>query len=1317
MASNPFLNSSSPELLSVALGASAPSLLREESLIDLFRHSVGKHPQKIALRFGSQALTYQELERWSNQIAVFLKGRGIQPGTRIGLWWPRGLELHAIVLGILKAGAAYIPFDQETPAERVAQVLEEAECAAYFGHQDLNLDRPCLAPPALPLPGEEIEAPPPPSPNLWAYVIYTSGSTGTPKGIPITHRQICHLVRAEQSVFGIQPQDRVYQGFSISFDMWCEETWISYLAGASLWVADAATAKDLDELERALLENEITVLHAVPSLLAVLNPELPSLRLINAGGEACTPQVLSKWARGRRRFFNTYGPTETTVSATIAELRSGQPITIGQALPNYGLAVVDEDLNPLPCGQRGELVIAGPGVSEGYIRRPELTRQKFVAKPASLSRLPGERIYRTGDAALMGKNGEIEFQGRMDDQIKLRGYRIELGEIESRLLELTGIRMAAVALKKDARGQDQLVAYVATEAQDFDASKARKILGEKLPSYMLPSAILRLEELPRLPSGKIDRKSLPNPPSSSEMPSGEISPDMPLEEKLCLLLRDLFPGQDIDLSKDFFNDLGGHSLLAASFVSTLRQAGGLPQASIKDVYLCRPLSALLEKWGQAAPPLREAKPFHRASAWRHVLCGCAQALALVLVYGLLAAQIFLPYLAYYYAVQESSSHAWGIATALISFCFIPPFYTLLSIASKWLLLGKTKPGSYPLWGSYYFRWWLVKTLQKLMPIDFLNGTPLYPLYLRLLGCKVSSSAQLSSFQIGAEDLVSIGHNVSISSNVVLNNAVVEEGWLKLQPLVLEDHAYVGTSSVVDGNCRIGRGGELGDLSLLRSGEAIRSGEIWKGSPARCTGHRKVEEFGKPPLASRTLLKYAGAYLLLLLIFPFTVLLPLLPSIIALNEMDNAASAYDFKYLALSPLLAASYIGLFIAETVLLTRWLMKGVQEGSHPVYSKLYLRKWLNDQIMALSLFVLHPIYATVYASPLFRALGARVGKNAEISTASQVTHGLLEIGEGAFIADAVALGESDVRSQLFTLRKTSIGNQSFVGNSALIPQGYALPDGMLIGVLSTPPEAGDLAREKARDWFGSPAIALPKRQESANFPPQLTLHPRPARKIARAAVELARILLPSTAVMCFSTLFIAFAHDLLIYEDWGKTLLYFPFYYLFFVGFPSLLLTALLKWAFAGRYKACQAPMWTWKVWKTEAITTTYEALAVPFFLEYLKGTPWLSLTLRLFGVRIGKRVWMNTTDITEFDMVEIGDEAALNNDCGPQTHLFEDRVMKVGPVSIGKRSHVGTRSVILYDSVLGDDTRVEALSLVMKGEDLPARSHWVGSPVHSA
>lgn len=1315
---------------SLLKGESIPELIRNETLADLFRASAAQFADKTALIFGPLTLSYRELDRWSDAVAAYIASQGIGRGQSIGVWYPRSLELPVLILGIAKSGAAYVPLDKEMPEERLQTVMTEVGAAACFTQADPALNCPLLRMPAQPGSDESILPPAGPTADDRAYVLYTSGSTGRPKGIPILHRNICHLIRSEQQVIGIRPEDCVYQGFSVSFDMWCEETWISLFAGATIWVADAVTAKSVDELSDVLRREQISILHAVPSLLAVIDDDIPTLRMINAGGEACTTGVLNRWSKpGKNVFYNSYGPTETTVTSTMVPLGPTDPISISGPLPNYNLAVIDEQFNLLPIGVQGQLIISGPGVCEGYVNRPELTAEKFLAKPANLADLPRDRIYLSGDAVIMQADGRIDFKGRLDDQIKLRGYRIELGEIEVQLNALSNVKSAAVALKRDNQEQDQLVGYVTlAQPELFNEHNARTDLAKLLPAYMVPLTIVVMEQMPRLPSGKIDRKSLPVPDMLLNMQAAddvELDVNAPLATRVITGLRQLFPGREITPDLDFFNDLGGHSLLAATFTSWLRREAKVPHAALKDIYTNRPINKLIDVWEQAEKQTEQQKPkqpFAAIPPLRYFFCGLMQGLSLLLIYGLFAIQIFLPYLGYYYIVARTESgrddRGIALATALLMYCLVPPLLSLLCVGIKWLVLGKAKEGTYPLWGTYYFRYWLVDTLLRLVPTQFMNGTPLYPFFLRSLGMKVASNAQLSSISVGAWDLIEVGADASLSSGVVLDNVSVHDGMITFSKIKIGDHAYIGSNAVISGGSEVQDWGELQDLSHLPADKTIKPYEVWTGSPAEKLLDADPAQLPQP--LSTPNLQIGGfslLYMALLLIFPVVVLLPLWPVIEILNYWDVNAPDYNFSYFIHVPILTLLYIVLYAGETIILSRLLLRNLKPGVYPVYSGTYIRKWLSDQLISVALIVLHPIYATVFVSIFFRLLGAKIGDNTEISTASNVTHTMLEIGSESFIADAVSLGEEDIRGQRLILDKTVIGNSSFVGNSALIPQGYQLGDHMLIGVLSVPPTQAQKEQNPLGDWFGSPAIALPRRQDSGTYDKSLTTHPSPSRRFARAAIELIRIVLPEAVIICCSALFITYCHDLVVDRSFTEVLGQLPklpFYYLYYMGLPAFLITVLLKWCVVGRYKTEQSPMWTHKVWRSEAITTTYEALSVPFLLDFLRGTPYLPMALRLLGVKIGKRVWLNTTDITEYDMVSIGTDSALNEDCGPQTHLFEDRVMKVGRIEIGERCSVGVRTIILYDSEIGDDVSLEPLSLVMKGERLAASTSWTGSPI---
>lgn len=1305
----------------ILLGASRPDLMLEESLGDLFFHATEKWSNKIACCFEQDKFTYQHLNDWSNQIAAFLQSKGIGRGDFVGVWWPRGAALHAIIIGIVKSGAAYVPLDREMPAERVTTVLSEVGAQYYFSDAEIGgafsrID--ILAIKDLNLSFDKSKMP---LPDDIAYVLYTSGSTGRPKGIPITHRMICHLVRSENEVLGIHDKDLIYQGFSVSFDMWCEEVWIGYFAGATLFIADATRAKSIDELSDYLKTNKITVLHAVPSLLAVMDTDIPTLRIINAGGEACSKQVMEQWAKNGLVFYNSYGPTETTVTATIAELKLGDPISIGLPLPNYNLAVVNEVCEPVGFDTRGELVISGPGVSNGYINRADLTEEKFIPKPSHFPFLPGDRIYKTGDEVSISKNGIVSFYGRLDDQVKVRGYRIELGEIENHLVQVAGIKAAAVAVKKDNLGNDHLVAFaVFHKDYNVEDERWRSSLANVLPSYMIPEMLLALTDMPRLASGKTDRKNLPMPEAllhlSATDTENSIDEHAPIKERVFQIVAQVFPGKTISDEADFFNDLGGHSLLAASFVSKIRKDAGIKQASLKDIYLHRPLKKLIAEWEiKSKSNTQEKVPFHRIRSTRHIRCWTIQTLLLAIIIGLYALQIFSPFLAYYYTQFETESHLKALVASILAFMLLPFVYSAIAILTKWLVIGTYKEGDYPLWGSYYIRWWFVKKIQQLMPDQLMVGTPVYPKYLRLLGAKVAANAQISNIILGAEDLIYIGENVSISSAVLLDNAYVEDGLFKIRRIHIEDHAYIGTSSVVAGGTHIEEWAELGDLSATIEGSLLTTKSIWKGSPAIKIGSKTEAECQIPLAATkRNKIRYSIVLFATLLFFPIVILLPLLPIIITLSELDNAAADYNFNYVVIVPVLSLIYLLLFIAETVVINRWLMRNVKAGTYSVYSVTYWKKWLADTLFNIALVVLHPLFASVYVAKFYRALGAKIGKHTEISTASNVTHTMLEIGDGSFIADAVTLGEADVRNQQLIIEHTSIGTSTFVGNSANIPQGTHLPDNILLGVLSQAPELAYLATNQTSDWFGSPAIAIPKRQESTCFDKSTTTTPNKKLFFSRAIIEAARIVFPEAMVITMSIFFIAFSIDIIAEDHWYVSALVIPFFYVVFMGLPSILITVLLKWIIVGKHKKEQVPLYSHKVWRSEAITTTYEALSIPYMLEFLKGTPWLPIAMRLFGAKMGKRIYMDTCDITEPDLVTIDDDVALNYDCGPQTHLFEDRIMKTGLIYIGKQSSIRAKSIILYDSILNDNVHIAPLSLVMKGEVLETNTRWAGSPI---
>ena len=384
----------------------------------------------------------------------------------------------------------------------------------------------------------------------------------------------------------------VFQGASVAFDLSMEEIWVPYLVGASLFVATPEILAETEQLPDILEEAGVTVMDTVPTLLSVLPRDVRCLRKIILGGEACPPAVAERWARPDRTIFNGYGPTEITVVATISQVRFGEPVTIGKPIPNYSCYVVDEQLNLLERGVEGELLIGGPGVTKGYLKRESLTAEKFVKNP-----FPSDGsdpiLYRSGDAAFVDDNGDIVYRGRIDTQIKIRGFRVELEEIEATLSKLPGLRHAAVVLRQE-KGLDELVAFLTTDGEKPDPRELRAALRETLPAYMVPARYEFVEALPTLPSGKVDRKALAKqelsaPPSLAEE---QETPRDAMEAKLLEAAKRVFPDAPIPFDADFFTDLGGHSLLAARFVGVARETPALARITLQDLYAHRTLRAL-----------------------------------------------------------------------------------------------------------------------------------------------------------------------------------------------------------------------------------------------------------------------------------------------------------------------------------------------------------------------------------------------------------------------------------------------------------------------------------------------------------------------------------------------------------------------------------------------------------------------------------------------------------------------------------------------------------------------------------------------------
>jgi amino acid adenylation domain-containing protein len=581
---------------------------------------------------GLPALTYGELAAGARRLAGQLRSRGVGPGARVGIYAERSPETLVGMLAVLAAGAAFLPLDPAHPRERLAAILADARVAVVLARRGLAAALPAGGAEVLPLDGraEDVEAGAPPSipataapgpredvdPGTPAYMIYTSGSTGRPKGVLVPHRGFIWAVEALAERSGMGPGSRVLQFASASFDASVWETWSALISGATLVLARPEDLLPGTPLLATLLRRGITNVFLTPTALAAMpdgaERALPDLRGLVVGGEAFPPDLAARWAAGRR-LWNAYGPTEASICSTMARLDEDGRVPIGRPVADHLHLVLGRHLELLPPGVPGELFLGGAGLALGYLGKPDLTARAFVPDPFSAA--PGARLYRTGDLVRFRSDGQLEFLGRADRQVKVRGFRIEPGEVEAQLAEHPEVREAAVVPYEAAPRDLRLAAYlVAAGATPPPVHEVRAFLRARLPEHMVPAAFHFLAALPLSPSGKVDRRALPPPvrdedPGAASGASPGAARRAPAEELLAGIWAEVLGREEVDAGDDFF-DLGGHSLLLGQVLARVRAAFGV-DLSVRTAFEARTLAALarrIEESRRAQPAKLPPRP-------------------------------------------------------------------------------------------------------------------------------------------------------------------------------------------------------------------------------------------------------------------------------------------------------------------------------------------------------------------------------------------------------------------------------------------------------------------------------------------------------------------------------------------------------------------------------------------------------------------------------------------------------------------------------------------------------------------------------------
>jgi non-ribosomal peptide synthetase-like protein len=1335
-----------PVLLSVDLDRGARWVPGErldqlfEGQCDLLRKAgKGLH---LAVDTGAVKLTYDQLDAKANQLARLLIARGCRPGDRIALLFDEPVRSLVGMLAVLKIHAAYVPLDAGYPPERLSYIIADADVAQVLTLSHLR-DRLvdvmasvcCLdeederigSMDASRLAEEEKGS----SSDQLAYIIYTSGTTGRPKGVAIEHASICNFVRVAAVSYGYQRQDRVYQGMTIAFDFSVEEIWVPWMSGATLVPKPSGTTLLGLELAEFLVANKVTAICCVPTLLATLDEDIPSLRFLLVSGEACPRDLIVRWHRPDRRFLNVYGPTEATVTATYAIADPTRPVTLGVPLPSYAVVILDPDEpKALPAGTQGEIGLAGIGLAKGYVNREDLTDKAFIPDFLGIDNNPSGRIYRTGDLGRINDMGEIEYFGRIDTQVKIRGYRIELTEIESVLLQVPGVAQAVVDTYEQQPGLIELVAYYSLrkDTPDIDVADLRERLQSQLPSYMVPAYFECLEAIPMLPSDKADRKNLPRPSSSRSNAGGQeyVAPANEAEEQLSVALASVLHVEKVSTRANFFTDLGANSLMLAYFFSLTRKNTELPPLAMKDAYqnpTVEKLAAVLaNKRPPVASPLGDFEPTERiiASTRQFVVCGILQ-LLIFLAYTYLT--ITLMVYGYRWALAAPDFiQIWGRSVIFSLATFVG--LSVVPIALKWAIVGRWKAEEIPLWSLAYVRFWFIKSLINTNPLRMFAGSPLFNVYLRALGAKIGHDVALFSTAVPVcTDLLTIGDGTVIRKDCLFSGYRAYRGIVQVGPVTLGKNVLVGEKTVLDIDTVMGDGSQIGHSSSLQRGQVIPANERWHGSPAERTetDYRAVEP-ANVTLLRKFLYSFWLVFNRLVALSPLvlTLVVVALPQYLQADLLWNDTVGFLAELVVVSLLLLVGGIIIAMVVVATLPRLLnlflvpgkvypLYGFHYAIHRTVTRLTNIRYLH-QLVGDSSLILHYLSWIGYRQPNPVQTGSNYGVEIKHDTPYTVT-----VGSGTMVSDGLSISTADVSNTSFRVVSTRIGGDNFFGNDILYPSAGKTGENCLFGTKTMIPIDGPI--REGIGLLGSPPFEIPRSVErDAAFNDLKTaeeLRTRLPAKNRHNGLTLALFLM-----LQWFSVFVALwigSIDLTYFEAFGTDLEGFgaPIVAagLYAIGFVLVAIAIIAERVSQLGHKLVprfcsiyEDPFWYHeRFWK----------FASGGFLGLFNGTPFKPMIWRCLGVHMGKRVFDDGCAIPEKTLVSVGDDTILNAGSCLQCHSMEDGAFKLDSVSVGSRCTIGVGGFVHYGVTMRDGSELTADSFLMKGADVPEDGLFGGNP----
>jgi non-ribosomal peptide synthetase-like protein len=1267
----------------------SPGAADPRTLIDILYDTAACYPEAAAIDDGTVQLTYSELISDIEASVAWLAARGIGRGDRIGIRMPSGsFALYEAILATLAVGAAYVPVDADDPDERAELVFGEANVVAIVSEGGMargpGSSRGWRA--GAPLPRDD------------AWIIFTSGSTGTPKGVAVTHRSAAAFVDAEAQMFvqdsPIGPGDRVLAGLSVAFDASCEEMWLAWRHGACLVPAPRSLVRSGMDLGPWLVSRDVTVVSTVPTLAALWPAEaLEAVRLLIFGGEACPPELATRLAVEGREVWNTYGPTEATVVACAARLDGVGPVRIGLPLAGWDLAVVDNDAQPVGDGDVGELVIGGVGLAR------YLDEAKDAEKYAPMPTLGWRRAYRSGDLVRLEREGLV-FCGRADDQVKVGGRRIELGEVDAALVHLPGVSGGASAVRRTAAGTPVLVGYVASADPEFDIVAARAELAAQLPAALVPR-LVRVDELPTRTSGKVDRDALPWPPPGGADPEGTLELSG-TARWLAGLWQDLLGATVTGPEADFFA-LGGGSLAAAQLVAALRDR--YPQVTVADLYDHPRLGSLAGFLDELEAPPDVIERVVRATPLSSQLTQIVLSVPL----ATLAALQWVTWLALGNNVARSlhlvpwtvAVNWWLVAAAF--FVFVTPMGRMtIAVAAARLLLPNVRPGTYRRGGWVHLRVWLAERLAEASGAENLAGAPWLVYYARALGADIGKGVDLHSIP-PVTGLLTLGHRSAIEPEVDLCGHWIDGDDFHVGAITIGNDATIGARTTLLPGAVVGKNADVAPGSGVVG--KVKSRQYWKGSPAVKSGrvkHPWPDE--RPARRSHWVAVYALTSVLLAAM-PLTAMAAGLAVIGLAVHHTHRLSQAVLPALLWTPVATMAALAAYALMTIVAVRMLSIGLREGYHPVRSRSGWQLWASERLMDGARNYLFPLYASLATPGWLRLLGAKVGRDTEISTVLLIPK-FTVIEDGAFLADDTMVASYELGGGWIYAATTTVGRRAFLGNSGITQPGRRVPEDGLVAVLSAAPAKA----KRGSSWLGSPPMRLRRRPAEADA--ARTYEPRWRLKAMRSVVEAFRVLpLMVTAAIGLAVLgtLQALAR---IFGIWSAALC--GGLVLLAAGVVAAGIAVAAKWLLVGRIRAGEYPLWSSFVWRNELADTFVETVAAPWFARAASGTPVMNMWLRALGAKVGRGAWCETYWLPEADLVTLGRGSTVNRGCVVQTHLFHDRIMRMDAVVLEHGATLGPHGVALPSARLGAGVTVGPASLVVRGDEVPRSTRWQGNPI---